>query len=145
MDGKLKSALIFPLMTLIVPGKASIEAVADKDAILALAIGQTGQFVPEDIFKKPVDVKVEKIDSINLPELSRPYLASIYGGAIAVRKTATAKLTPSNSAFTVKLNTTASAPYQVQRGTAIIKATPRSFAERLFENAAVILIRESGF
>jgi len=134
-----------PLLTLIVPGKASIEAIADKDAILALALGQTGRFVPENIQANTVPISIEKIGSINLAELSRPYLASVYGGAIAVRKTATAKLTPNSSAFTVKMTTTDTAPYQVQRGTAMIKATPRSFAERLFENAAALLIRESGF
>ena len=134
-----------PLITLIAPGKASIEAIADKDALMAIAVGQTGEFVPEDILQKPLQVQVENIGSVNLTELNRPYLASIYGGAIAVRKTAAAKLTPSQSAFTVKLTTDTPAPVQVQRGTAMIKATPRSFAERLFEHAAVLLIRESGF
>jgi hypothetical protein len=112
---------------------------------MAIAVGQTGEFVPEDILHQKVAVQVQTIGSINLTELGRPYLASIYGGAIAVRKTATAKLTPSHSAFTVKLTTDTPAPIQLQRGTAIIKATPRSFAERIFENTAVLLIRESGF
>jgi hypothetical protein len=43
------------------------------------------------------------------------------------------------------LTTDTPAPVQLQRGTAIIKAKPRSFAERIFENTAVLLIRESGF
>jgi putative peptide zinc metalloprotease protein len=134
-----------PLITLTAPDKASIEAIADKDALMAIAVGQTGEFVPEDILHQKVAVQVEAIGSINLTELGRPYLASIYGGAIAVRKTAAAKLTPSHSAFTVKLTTDTPAPVQLQRGTAIIKAKPRSFAERIFENTAVLLIRESGF
>lgn len=134
-----------PLTTLIAPAKASVEAIADKDALMAIAEGQTGQFVPENILQKPIAVKVAAIGSVNLTELSRPYLASTYGGAIAVRKAATAKLAPSQSAFTVKLAAEAASPAQIQRGTAIINATPRSFAERLFEHAAVLLIRESGF
>jgi len=135
-----------PLATLVAPDQAVVLGVAQEDDLIALAVGQTGHFVPEDVLGKSIDIEVTEIGSVNIHELDRPYLASVYGGAIAVRQNAHGKLAPTASVFAVRF-TPKSTPSltRIQRGTAFINAKPRSFVRRLFDGSAALLVRESGF
>ncbi|MDD2761800.1 MAG: hypothetical protein PHH11_16105, partial [Methylomonas sp.] len=136
-----------PLATIVAPGHATIHGIADEEAVSVLALGRTGRFVPENLQAKAIAVEVTSFGDINLHELEHPYLASVYGGALAVRQNAAGKLTPSASVFAVGLtpNSATTAVSRVERGTAIVQGKARSFARRLFDNAASLLVRESGF
>ena len=135
-----------PLATLVAPDQAVVHAIADEDARAVLAVGQTGRFVPDDGLSRAIDIDVIEIDSFNISQLDRPYLASAFGGAVAVRKNASGKFIPTSSVFSVSLNAPAAhAPAQIQKGTAIINATPRSYVGRFVDAATALLVRESGF
>lgn len=137
---------ILPLATLVVPDQAIVQGIANEDTIVSLAVGQSGRFVPEDVLGKVIDIEVTEISSVNIHEIGRPYLASIYGGAIAVQQNADHKLEPTTSVFAVRLVPKSKTSLtQIQRGTAFINAKPRSFARRLFDGAAALIVRESGF
>ena len=135
-----------PLATLVATGQIVVQAVASEDAAAVLAIGQSGHFVPEDGLRNSIDVEVSEISSVNIHHFDRLYLASVYGGDVAVRQNAAGTLSPIASVFAVRLS--AKSPLaltRVERGTVVINARPRSFARRLFDGAAAILVRESGF
>lgn len=135
-----------PLLTLVSPEQGLLHAIANHDDISSLAVGQSGRFIPEDIMLDSLDVKVSSIDSLNLREFDQPYLASVYGGAVPVRKNAAGDLIPTNAAFAVKLSPSNDTIITtVQRGNVIVNAQPKSFGQRLFESTVSLLIRESGF
>lgn len=137
-----------PLVTVVAPGRATIRGIADEEAVSALALGRAGRFVPEDLTATAVDARVTEIGGVNLRELDSPYLASIHDGTVAVRENSEGDLAPSASVFSVRLTPNSPSPSalaKVERGTVIIEATPRSYAGRLFDHAASLLLRESGF
>jgi len=135
-----------PLATIVAPVNAVVQGIADEEAVAVLMVGQSGRFIPDDILAAPVPLEVMEIDRVNIHELDKAYFASVYEGAIAVRTDAAGKLVPTASMFAVRLKPElALAPKQIQRGLAVINAKPRSFARRIFDGAAVVLVRGSGF
>jgi len=135
-----------PLATVVASANAVVQGIADEEAVAVLMVGQSGRFIPDDILAAPAPLEVMEIDRVNIHELDKAYFASVYEGAIAVRTDAAGKLVPTASMFAVRLKPElALAPKQIQRGLAVINAKPRSFARRIFDGAAVVLVRESGF
>ncbi len=76
-----------------------------------------------------------------------PYLASTYGGDIAVREDQQGNLRPEAAVYRVTLAPTEQRPptYQVLKGVIHVHGKPQSFAERLWEWGASELISEMGF
>jgi putative peptide zinc metalloprotease protein len=136
----------FALAGIIAPQRAVIHGVAEENMAAALLAGQSGRFIPQNAFADAVDVKVAEISKINLRELDQPYLASIFGGEVAVKKDAAGKLIPTSSFFAVRctpINQTAL--NRKTRGTLVIQAQARSFVSRWLDITLALLIRESGF
>jgi putative peptide zinc metalloprotease protein len=137
---------VMPLLTLVAPERAVVNAAVTEDVVAALSVGQDGFFVSEDAWAKSTPVRVAEIGSVNLHQFDSPDLASVYGGNVPVRVDASGKLIPTNSVFTVRLKIDSlGAPDRTLRGTAVINGKPRSLAGRLFDTAVAVLIRESGF
>jgi putative peptide zinc metalloprotease protein len=135
-----------PLATLIVPQRTLVQGLAAEDQATALLVGQSGRFIPEDAFADAIDIQVTDISTINLRELDQPYLASIFGGEVAVKKDAAGKLTPTTALFSVRCAPVEPiAVSRKTRGTLVIEAQARSFIGRWVDGALALLIRESGF
>lgn len=74
-----------------------------------------------------------------------PYLASIYGGPVAVRKDARGRLQAEQSVYRVELDV-ADRPEplgQTVTGQVQISGTPRSMASRMWDRVVAVAIRES--
>lgn len=129
------------------PSASRLDAYAIGADLDRLRLGANGRFLPEDPGRESVDVAVVEIDSMGVAHLDRPYLASIYGGAIAVRADHERKAVPEEAIYRVVLSPAdgIAAPAQVTRGTVSIEAEADSPLRRLWRTVAAVLIRESGF
>lgn len=129
--------------------KRIVEAYLTEEDISRLAKGVDGYFEPENVNFSSLDVVIEKIDNANTQVLETFYLASIYGGDIAVNQDKEEGLVPDEAVYRVILNpvddTLPKIPDQIWRGTVTLYGESQSLAYRLWKVVAAVLIRESGF
>jgi putative peptide zinc metalloprotease protein len=131
---------------LVEPGHALVHGLVAETDVAAIDSGQTGRFVPADLSIAPAEVRVAVVGQTAATHFETPYLASVYDGPIAVRKSPEGKLAPTDTVFAVRLDITENrTPPQIVKGTVLIEAKPRSLAALAFEIAASVLLRESGF
>lgn len=126
---------------------ARLDAYAQGADLDRLRVGARGRFLAEDPARESLDVAVIEIESMGVARLDRPYLASTYGGSVAVRRDRDRKAVPEEAIYRVVLEPAdgAPAPAQVTRGTVSIEADAASPLRRLWRAVVAVLIRESGF
>ena len=136
-----------PLVYIVQRETAEVQALAPEEGLSRLAPGQTARFIPDDINRPAREARIQEIRQVDEGSFSVPYLASTYGGAIAVRRDDEGRLEPEASVYRVRLPLLGNepAPTQALRGVIHVEGTPRSFAQRLRDVVAAVLIRESGF
>ncbi len=129
--------------------RASIEvaALAPETELPRLIVGQAARFIPEDASRPAVMARLQEIREVDEGFFAIPYLASVFGGDIPVREDDQGRLQPDISVYRVRLEMTGnqSRPTQAVRGVLHVEGSPRSFAGRLRDLVASVLIRESGF
>jgi putative peptide zinc metalloprotease protein len=127
---------------------ARLRAYVRASDLNRIEIGAAGNFYPEDPALPALPVRVTKIEGIGVAALEIPYLASTYGGPLAVRVDRSRGAVPTESLYRVVLQPTgaaAPAPEEILRGTARVDAEAASPLRRLWRLALATLIRESGF
>jgi putative peptide zinc metalloprotease protein len=147
------------------PHYTKIEAFAHQIDINYLQKNLTGYFYPHNLSYPRVPVKVVTIELLNTGDLNcnfsqelkqdknaeltvdTPcYNASELGGEIPTYTTDSGEYVPVNSVYRVVL--IAEKPVdlkQVERGTIVLKTTPRSYAYRFIYKLKQVLIQQSGF
>lgn len=137
----------FTLATVIQPEKSEIIGIVDGNYLDRIAINQTAIFYPDEAELDEVEAGVVEIVETNVSNLESPYFASIYGGEVAVREDQKQKLVPEESSYRVRLLPLEFVPIKdkVVRGEVYIYGKPSSFAGRVYNLIASVLIRESGF
>jgi len=135
-----------PLAYVIDPAGEELHALAPERDVGYLRAGQPARFIPEWPERPSVKAKVVEIRDIDESSFTVPYLASLYGGDVPVREDAARKLRPDASVYRVTLHLVEPPPHwnQAVRGTVLVEGPRISFAQRLWEQGARILIRESG-
>jgi putative peptide zinc metalloprotease protein len=128
-------------------GDSLVEAYIDEDGLGRVQSGADGRFYPENADLKPVPVRITHIDPVNTRELNKPYLASVYGGAIGVQLGAKGELFTADSLYRMRLEPQAQGVTvsQSTRGTVRLTADARSMLTRFWQKTGAVLIRESGF
>jgi len=129
------------------PSRLELRALAPEREIGRLREGQQARFVPEAPERASLRATVREIGLADLPSFDSPYLASIYGGAIAVRPDSVeGDLEPESSVYRVRLapHSQPEWPGQVVRGSVHVQGTAESLARRLFDAVLAVLIRETG-
>ena len=137
-----------PLGRVISDNQALIEGYLSADDLARVQVGAVGRFIPDDITRPDVAVRVTAIDAASTPTLDTPYLVSVYGGSIAVRADENQRLVPEHAVYRVALEPLEPhdvTPDQVARGVVRLEGDARSFADRVYRAVAAVLIRESGF
>jgi len=135
------------LARVIQQGDSLVEAYIDEDGLGRVQPGASGRFYPENPDLEPVPVQITHIDPVNTRELNKPYLASVYGGAIGVQPGAKGELFTADSLYRMRLEPQAQGitARQSTRGTVRLTADARSFLSRFWQKTGAVLIRESGF
>lgn len=135
-----------PLAYVIDPTGEELHALAPETDVGYLQPGQSARFIPEMPERPSIKARVVEIRDIDESSFTVPYLASLYGGDVAVREDAARKLRPDASVYRVTLHLVDTPPQwnQAVRGTVLVEGPRISFAQRLWEQSARIFIRESG-
>ena len=135
-----------PIAYVVDPAGEEVHALAPETEVGYLRLGQPATFIPEGAERPRVHAQVIEIRDADESSFTVPYLASLYGGDIAVREDARHKLTPDTSVYRITLRLLGSPPRwnQAVRGTVLVQGPRISVAQRVWERGVRILIRESG-
>ena len=136
-----------PIAYLIDTSQAGIEGLVPVDELAYVEVGQTARFIPLDLTRPAIEARVIEIAEMDEHEFTVPYLASMYGGDVPVRKDDKGRLRPEVSVYRVRLQVdqTDSPVEQAIVGHVQIQGQPSSLAQRAWEQTVATLIRESGF
>jgi putative peptide zinc metalloprotease protein len=128
------------------PAGEELHALAPETDVGYLHAGQAARFIPQGPERSSLEAQVVEIRDIDESSFRVPYLLSPYGGDVPVREDANHRLKPETSVYRVTLRLVESPPRwnQAVRGTVVVRGPRISFAQRLWEQSARILIRESG-
>ncbi|MBF8274334.1 MAG: hypothetical protein HW380_3439 [Magnetococcales bacterium] len=131
------------LGTLVHSGRLVVEVYLDEEALGRLKTGFGGYFIPNVMEFPSVPLQVDRIDTMGLPELDEPLLASIYGGPIAVTMQQNAAV-PEVALFRLRLTAISPPGWPTLRlaGQIHLQATPRSLLESVTRSALMVLVRE---
>ncbi|MGH8657095.1 MAG: HlyD family efflux transporter periplasmic adaptor subunit [Gammaproteobacteria bacterium] len=128
------------------PTSAELSGLVSETDLTRLKVNQPARFLPDDPKQRPLNARLVEIGEAGINRFELPYLASVYGGKIAVRRDAKDELVPESSVYHIRLAVlNAIPPDRVVRGVVNVAGKPRSFAKRMYDVIASVLIRESGF
>ena len=122
-----------------------------EDALSRVEEGMTARFYPENPEHPAYDATVREISFVGLGQLDKLYLASMFGGDIAVRETDDGFLAMVQSHYRVELDiitdseTPDPRPEQVVRGTVVIDGNAVSPFSQVRRQFVSLFIRETGF
>jgi putative peptide zinc metalloprotease protein len=135
-----------PLAYVVDPLGEELHALAPEIDIGFLRSGQSARFIPEGPERPSLKAQIIEIRDVDESSFTVPYLASLYGGEVPVREDVYHKLRPETSVYRVTLRLVESSPKwnQAVRGIVLVEGPRVSFAERAWEKAVRIFIRESG-
>jgi putative peptide zinc metalloprotease protein len=113
-----------------------------------IRLGVTGTFIPDDLLRPSLPIKISRISEAGAASIEIPSLASEYGGRIAVQMDSERRLVPLRSQYLIEMESVEpeSLPReQVVRGVARLSGTPESVAGSAWRQIVRVLVRESGF
>jgi len=106
-----------------------------------------GKFVPDDLTRPSIEVKLDTIAYAAVPVIEIATLASVHGGDVAVEFNDRQQLIPLDAQYLVeaKPREVIQSPEQVVLGIIELNGIAQSFASRTWNQIGKILIREVGF
>ena len=137
-----------PILSLYNDESIEITTFLPEEDLKRIEVGGTGKFYPNHIESGVFDVEIVEIEESSNQALSQPWLASLYGGDVAVKKSREGKLESHESVYRVRLKVTSKEfqhPPFMLRGSVKLDAERRSIIGRFFRGAMYVLIRESSF
>jgi putative peptide zinc metalloprotease protein len=133
------------LLMVVQPDRALIEAYVSEADLARIAVGDAAVFHPEEGWGEPANAHVVRIERANARILSEPYLASRFGGGVAVREIKSGEYVPESTVYRVLLEPDLpAAPSRVLRGHAVLSGAPESLAARAWRRIVAVAVRESG-
>jgi len=136
-----------PMLMIAESSQAVIEAYIPEGTVKRVDIGASVKFYPENLDDRPLTGIVESIDPTAVTVIDSAYLASTFGGGIAVNETDTGKLIPQSSHYRARISIkgTERSLMRIARGNAVISAENISLAEKAWKSMLGVFVRESGF
>lgn len=127
--------------------KCHIEGYLKGEELGNIDSGSQGIFYPDNQADHPSRARLTSIESLNKQVLAEPYLASVYGGDLAVTLAHNGSLLSHGSFYKMNLDLTGdkACANRVVRGKLLLKGQAISLYERAKRNVLAVLIRESGF
>ena len=124
-----------------------IEAYFMEERVNQLEEGNSGRFYPDNHGLAPFEVTIEEVSRSAIPVLDEPFLASNYGGGIAVRPQPDGTLIPNQAIYKTRLTPRDDLHITDQILTGVVKVDgqSQSIIGRLWQTIVAVVIRESGF
>jgi putative peptide zinc metalloprotease protein len=134
------------LMRVVSDSDQVIEAYVGERQVSAVRVGQTVRFYPHHAGRPVLSGEVVSVDKTPQKELSRPLLASIYGGEVSVKQGARGALIAQDAVFRVNVKPLGDVPRAdaVIHGNVRIETDLRFVVENFVYRTISVLIRESG-
>ncbi len=125
----------------------NLKAYISEQQIGRLQPGMAVVFYPEDPAWGLRKGQVAEIDQVSVRELENLYMASLFGGDIAVREGDGQQLLTQESLYVVNITVDddSEIPNQVLRGRVVISADAESLLNSLFRKVTALFQKESGF
>ncbi len=137
---------VTPLCFMMDPHAIEIKGIASENELNRIELGQQALFYPNNPFLPKLTASINRIDWGNIKNLDMTYLASQYGGEVAVKSNNEGMFVPENTAYAVRLgNISSTVLKQEMSGNILIIGKPISPAKRAYELVVSVIIRESGF
>jgi putative peptide zinc metalloprotease protein len=135
-----------PLLALHDDSELLLRAYVAEQDLFRLQVGMKAVFYPQAGGWPQFALQVTEIDQVAVRELDNLYVASVFGGELAVRKKANGQLATVQSVYQVNLRTIEAGVElpQVMRGVVVITGEPLSLLSRLVRWLTQTLVRESG-
>jgi putative peptide zinc metalloprotease protein len=133
-------------MRIVSQDEVLIEAYVGERQVAAISPGQIVRFFPHFPDRPVINGEVVSVDKSPQAELSRPLLASIYGGAIDVKHGAHGSLVAQDAIFRVLVKPVGSLPkaHTLIHGNVRIDTSVRFVVENFVYRTMSVFIRESG-
>ena len=127
-------------------GTLAIRGYVEGDDRARIADDASAIFVPNDLTRSKISVKLQAISAYGVTRVDLPELASVHGGPVAVYEHANHTLSPVTAHYAVRGNVVGDMPpvNQTVRGTLLIDARPESLAARLWRWVGRVFVREFG-
>jgi putative peptide zinc metalloprotease protein len=134
------------LMRIVSDSEQMIEAYVGERQVAAISLGQVVRFYPSLPDRPVLQGQVVSVDKSPQKELSRPLLASLYGGDVVVKQGARGSLVTQDAVFRVTVKPLGAVPKAdaVIHGTVRIDTDLRFVVENFVYRTLSVLIRESG-
>lgn len=135
------------LMVLADPQQLHAVGYIAENRLNEIQSGDTATFYPDDATRTPVEMVVTTVAAINSTQLDEPYLASTYGGPIAVEQDDNQRLVPVEGIYRVVFEPLEQtpAPGQIIRGVIKLDGEPHSLIADFMRKAYSVLLREGNF
>ncbi|MBF0419455.1 MAG: HlyD family efflux transporter periplasmic adaptor subunit [Magnetococcales bacterium] len=135
-----------PLLTMIDAQRPIVKGYVSELQFSQVKPGDVGIFHPDNPDLSPLSGRVLRKDRATTHVLSEPYLASLYGGTLPVRKDRNGKLVVEGAMYRVDLGLDQdSTVSSVTRGTISVTGVPQRPIFRMWQALHAVLVRESGF
>ncbi len=127
--------------------KMVIEGLVREKDLSRIKSGDVGRFYPEELEIAPINGSISTIDPTPTDVLADPYLASVFGGDVAVRQDRKGRLISNEALYRVTLNPEPTDPVsdRILRGTLRLRGESRSLLQRAWVQVVSVVIRESDF
>ncbi len=135
------------LGSLVDPADVRVIAYLPEDQLRRIDDGMTAHFYPDSPEFGVIAVTLDTVEFLGTPELDNLYVASTFGGDLAVRESKDGALLTVKSHYKLKLLPTEAdlVVDQVIRGLVIIDGHAESLFSRIRRRLVAIFIRETGF
>ncbi len=135
------------LLSIAQPTQIRVEALIAESDLGHLDTQQPATLIPAQPELEVFSCRTIEVETVALPALPSPHLASIYGGPVAVNPAHDGRLIPDEATYRLSLSgCDLNAPLASEQiATAHLASTPYSLMQGLWRRIQGTLIRESGF
>lgn len=122
---------------------ARLRGLLGEDDLARIDPQADGTFIPDDPALPSLAVTIADVSIAGESELHNDYLASIYGGSVAVQKSADGELRPVSGVHIVRFTTGTTAPAKVLRGVVHVDGKAQSLAKGIWTQVMRVVVREA--
>ena len=125
----------------------AVTGYAEETALDRVTTASVGKFIPDDITRSSLSVKINSVSQAALRKINRPELLATYGGPIEVDKGQNQEQFLSDPHYLIEMSLQhpAQPPNQLVPGIVTLQGKSQSLAHKVWLNVGKVLIREVGF
>ncbi|PIR39538.1 MAG: hypothetical protein COV35_03235 [Alphaproteobacteria bacterium CG11_big_fil_rev_8_21_14_0_20_39_49] len=154
IEGELSYKKGQDILSVMSPDELVVTGYIKEDVVRYFEPNEKASFYPEDISFKTVDASIYNVSPVGIERMEQPYLASVYGGEIAVttkQEEGREELVPQSGIYTITAFAQNDNLYSeknfpmIIRGTMVLKSKPYSVGKSFFDFVYAGFLKHSSF